>query len=167
MRCTLFCTSFAIILRYSSHWLLFKDKRASNRNIPTKNSVQLEKLTKIQNTRQEEREEKINGRRERKKKWNEEEEEKRRRRGERVAKEGPKGGGREYKQETVPGHPASRFLSPFAILWPIFLLFLLFFFFFFFLPLTLHFFLPLLLLFFFRPTLSFFLSLCSIFKLIN
>ena len=44
--------------------------------------------------------------------------------------EGPEEGGRrEYKQETVPGHPDSRLLSPFAILWPVssILLFLFFF----------------------------------------
>lgn len=65
--------------------------------------------------------------------------------------EGPEEGGRrEYKQETVPGHPDSRLLSPFAILWPVssILLFL-------------FFFLLLILLFlFFFPTL--FLSLLDI-----
>lgn len=30
----------------------------------------------------------------------------------------PRGGGQEYKQETVPGHPASGLLSPFAVFWP-------------------------------------------------
>lgn len=140
---------------------------------PTENSrsVRLEKLTKIQNTLQEESQnekKETNGRRETKKTKERKREEGGEAKGWR--RRARRGGGREYKQETVPGHPASRFLSPSAILWPISSVLLSSSSSFFssstsssssstssssFTQLFLSF------------SLSFFLSLCSIFKLIN